>query len=519
MPSAIKALKLAIRDNDYNTKYGSYLKEFELNGGFTGFASLYDLQEFKIKADKMVDLVKNPKTMTKDAWDSSLKFIDDYNRVIENGARLATFIAMREKGESIERSVGISKDVSVNFNRRGEWSSSLGALYLFVNAGVQGTERLTRAFLRPDKKVRARAIQTAIALPMLSIFLGVMNRLVAGTDDDDEYYYDKQPDYIRHHNILLPNILSEKEGDFIQIPLPYGFNAMFAIPDHIVRALMGKETMTEALLKTAGLLLDSFSPVGGVDVSGETSGAENIARTATPTFAKPMIDFLTNKNFAGMPIYPMEYPGETPSPDSEKYFSNVNPILREMTRMANSITGGDKNTSGYLDVSPETIEHLVGSYGGGVYTFANNAITFGMNLASNPMTAAGFEDDKIKKVPFVRGYVAYSPDYVDQSIYFDNTSRVKNAVSIYKAYESQNNMKGAREYVKENYKLIALEDDVKAIDKESKLLRKEKKAIDTSTVFGKAREKRINEELNKIYLRFNKKYNRATGNQPINLDF
>jgi hypothetical protein len=38
-------------------------------------------------------------------------------------------------------------------------------------------------------------------------------------------------------------------------------------------------------------------------------------------------------------------------------------------------------------------------------------------------------------------------------------------------------------------------------------------------VFGKAREKRINEELNKIYLRFNKKYNRATGNQPINLDF
>jgi hypothetical protein len=57
----------------------------------------------------------------------------------------------RKAGLSRDKAAELAKNLTVNFNKSGEWGTVANSLYLFFNASVQGTSRLIRT-LKPQFK-------------------------------------------------------------------------------------------------------------------------------------------------------------------------------------------------------------------------------------------------------------------------------------------------------------------------------------------------------------------------------
>ena len=57
--------------------------------------------------------------------------------------RLTAYIAAN-RTESAEKAAQLTKNITVNFNKHGEWGQSLNGVYLVFNASVQGTARMFR---------------------------------------------------------------------------------------------------------------------------------------------------------------------------------------------------------------------------------------------------------------------------------------------------------------------------------------------------------------------------------------
>ena len=76
-----------------------------------------------------------------------LDVIDGANDVIENGVRLAVYAQAREEGISQAQAASIAKNISVNFNRKGNDTAAYNALYMFFNANVQGNVRMIQGVM------------------------------------------------------------------------------------------------------------------------------------------------------------------------------------------------------------------------------------------------------------------------------------------------------------------------------------------------------------------------------------
>jgi hypothetical protein len=428
--------------------------------------------------------------------------------------RASVYITLREKGQTPAKAASYAKDVTVNFNRRGNVSSSIGSLFLFFNASVQGSERLLRPYFSDDKKIKRRALQTMAFLPALSIALSMMARLVGGEDEDEEYYYDKLPAYERQHNILIPNVFSDSDNPsdrFFKIPLPYGFNVFFAVPDHAVRAVFGIEKPVDAMLNSLSVILNSFSPLGAPEFGNPNLSIESEAlRMFMPTIGKPALDHALNENFAGYPIYKETFGGQTPRPDSQMYFTNVNPVIRDFTDFVNTLTGGDKEESGFADWNPEVIEHYVSSYGGGVYSFINNTVTTGAMIASgdNPMT---FEGDRIKKVPFVRRFVTSVREGESESTFYENMKEIKARKDIFNRKKKGLEPVAANEYRKEHMGYFQLQAMAETTDKKTSEIDDKIKRLESmpQNTEVKQRIEQLEQVKRELYLNFNKKYNQV----------
>ena len=71
---------------------------------------------------------------------SLLQFMEDYNTIVENGVRVATYKALIDRGYSRERAAQAAGSVTVNFSKGGEYRSLMNAWYLFLMRTHDETE-------------------------------------------------------------------------------------------------------------------------------------------------------------------------------------------------------------------------------------------------------------------------------------------------------------------------------------------------------------------------------------------
>jgi hypothetical protein len=315
-------------------------EEFQNEGGQTGFRDMYANPKERSEAiDSEIKQITEGKA--KAAGREILHWLEDYNTTLENAIRLSAYKAAKDKGISNQQAASIAKNLTVNFNRKGEAALQAGALYAFFNASAQGTARLIETAKGPaGKKIVAGGL-----------LLGVLQALgmaAAGFDEEEP------PEFIRDRNLVLPI----GDGKFISVPMPLGLHVIPSTSRRVTEwMLAGGRGTGDRLVGLAGLFADAFNPIGNAGVS---------LQTIAPTPVDWLAALAENKDFAGREIAKEDRSSLDPSPGHARAKNGATGLGKVVSYYLNKLTGGTDYQPGEFSPTPDQVDYFLGQLGGGL---------------------------------------------------------------------------------------------------------------------------------------------------------
>ncbi len=353
-------------------------QQFIMNGGETGYTDIRDIEKRKDKIRRELKKA-NGRLPVRKALGALGERFDEINRGVENCARFAAFVTSREMGRTVDRAIYDAKEISVNFNKKGAGAKFVGEHgqtvlgnvagaasgfgrfgYVFWNAAIQGTTNFGRQVKRHPAKAFAG---------MASMFmLGAVIATMGGDDDEDKNAYYNLPEYVRRSNIMF-----KSGGEWISIPLPVEYRAVYGLGELMASTMSGKEHLTDAEL--ADQIMGQVSQVLPLDLvnSGAFSAEGKDTRerlgsiivSLMPTAFKPFAEVLANESWTGLPIY-KDTPFNKNLPEWTKAYKSANRQLVGLAEALNEASGGNRYKKGWVDINPAVVEHLLEGYFGGV---------------------------------------------------------------------------------------------------------------------------------------------------------
>ncbi|EON7349675.1 LPD5 domain-containing protein, partial [Escherichia coli] len=366
--SAMSAVYASLRGKTLTGKGAQWQKvwkEFVEDGGKTGWFNMGDLEGQQKEMDRLVSLAKGGwKGQSIGAWNSFLNLVEDANGAVENALRLSAYKHARDAGLSRQQAASLAKNMTVNFNRRGEQGALMNSLYMFANASIQGTANLVRTLGHLNgegpllERLRWKNLNVpqkiALAAVGAGYLLGSLNRSVAGEDDDGVNWYDKVPSHVKERNlVIMKSVFGGKAGEYWSIPLPYGYNVFFLLGHTAEGVAAGDLTASRAAGNVVGGVLGAFSPVGS-ETSETLSGA--LLKNAAPTILRPFANLAMNENFMGAQIYQENMPFGTPKPDSQLGRRSTPEAYKAFASWLNAFSGGSQYRPGAVDITPESLK-------------------------------------------------------------------------------------------------------------------------------------------------------------------
>jgi hypothetical protein len=334
--------------------------------------------------------LKVPAEIVRKAATPVFDWLSDYNQTMENAVRLSAYkVALgyewndatkswdqKNKNMTKQQAASIAKNLTVNFNRKGQIGRQMGALYAFFNASVQGTARMYETLTGPAGKM-------IIGGGLLLGSLQALTLAMAGFDEDEP------PDFVKERNIVLPI----GDSKYVTIPMPLGYNV---IPNtsRIVTEwfLSGFKDTPKRIGGIFEATLDMFNPLGNAGWS---------AQTITPTVLDPVVALTENRDWTGKPIAKEDISGLDPTPGYTRARETATVVGKGLSEFLNYAFGGTKYTPGELSPTPDQIDYLIGQFTGGV----------GRELMKAEQTVRSQvtgEDLPIYKVPLVGRFVGDS---------------------------------------------------------------------------------------------------------------
>jgi hypothetical protein len=408
---AARGVHQMMRDPRAVNDWTDWYNMFKADGGKTsGFFGVFTLEERLKKLEKVAqDTSGQPTQRLKDSFEFIKKSIEDANGALENAVRLSVYKNLVEAGLSRERAAQAAKNLTVNFDKRGEYGPLLNSLYLFYNASVQGTLSMMMAASR-SKRVR----KVIGGIVVVGVMQDMINSLMSPEDDDGEKIYDKIPDYKLETNIILMDPFGTTDNGYFAIPLPYGFNAFFNMGRTMSRTLRGKYKTSEAATSMLSTFVDAFNPIGGT---------ESFLNFISPTVLDPVVALSINQDFTGRRIYPEPFPGSVPKADSQTYWSTTSPIFKNVADYMNWATGGTEYVPGMLDFSPDVMEYMYDYALGGVGAFGRRV--FDTATSTLPQALSGdLAELEINNIPVLRKLYGNVSTRVTFEDYFDKVNHV-----------------------------------------------------------------------------------------------
>lgn len=462
-------------------EWSRWYKEFKEEGGSISFNHVEDIGLLKKRMHKAMDLAQakagqgSARIHVKRGLVAVGDIIQNMNSGVENAVRLAAYKNAREAGVSKEKAASLAKNLTVNFNRRGTAGPFINAAYLFYNASIQGSVRIFQA-------MRSKKVQRILAGVVAGGFmLEMLNAMLSGEDDDGESYYDKIPDYEKERNLI---VMTDMDGGYIKIPLPYGYNAFFGAGRTAAEiARRGGEGWKESAGDLIGTVVDAFNPVGGT---------ESVLNFISPTILDPVVDLEQNRDFAGNPIMPEQPAYGPPEPDSQRYWGSVAPHWKAVTDFLSTSTGGDGIQEGAVEVSPETLEYLSGTATGAAGATIDRVIgAIGKGLDPS-------QDVEINDIMFLRKVVGQKPGWYDKSAYYDRQATFDLHFGNTEDYLDAENIEGARAYVQQHAEIIRLEPVAKQAARDMRQIRKDRRAVEHDYELGRIDETQRRQALDLI---------------------
>ena len=492
--ASLQLAKYMAKGTSGNAQWDNTIKSYLDNGGKSGTAFISSIEQ---KADELNLAVLKSKMMDTKFYeypldklklmvvDNKLANLMKYlGEVGETATRLSTFKVAVDKGMSPQEAAKVARNVTINFNRRGIAGRELGAMYLFLNASIQGTENLIDATIRGEHKAQATAILSTY------VALGYLIALLGGDDGDDDLIPEEEK------NRYVSIVLDKETGLRVNWKLAYGLSFFKDVGTAIHRIQAGGdvEKITNKLMSS---FFGNFAYVNPM-VSGEWDSKDLIAGMI-PTFGRIPYSVINNRNQWGKPIYPEDVYNTT-VPDSEKEWSTTRGTMySDFAKWMNKVTGGTKVESGLVDISPETMKYLTnaltGSAGTQVYKFVNSIYTSSMNA----------EEMGLHNLPVVSGFVKENTIDSYRNVYNSQRKEAKDIYDKFKKYEKLGDDEATDKFTSKHQPTLDFYDETKSIIKEVKDLRDKQ---DEARVEGdKALVKELEAEEKQLLIEYSYQYN------------
>ena len=388
LPAAMRGVWKNVRAKESNYWSNKY-EELKKEGGKVGWFDVTDLDEHQQKLEKLLKNVEEGKTST---WGQIVNtgrmlgdFVEHANEAVESAVRLSVYDALVNSGESKTKAASVSKGITVNFNKKGQMSTFMNSIYLFFNASVQGSFRLGWSVAK-HKKTR----QIVAGMTASSMLLTLKNLMLDEDRWDEESEYEKDNYY---YLAQLPN------GSYVKIRTAYGINIFHVLGTTLAEAVWEGQKRG---VKNIDIGVYMGRMLSAIDNSFNPIGSGPVEQIIAPTAFDWIVQLGTNKNFMGTPISPEKYPGAA-KPDYTNYYKKYPPtwFSRHVTRFLSLISGGeetpkfrqkrdgtweDRIVPGKVDINPNSIDHVIGFFTGGLGKFITRSLDTGINFAMGNQT-------------------------------------------------------------------------------------------------------------------------------------
>lgn len=363
-----------------NGKYdpGSFYKDYKAMGGGAHAASIASdrnlLSESKSRVMPGYWSLQNnnPLSYAKKGLKAGLQGVEKFTNATETMPRFPEYKRTVQQGGTKAEGLHAAQDITVNFSRKGNLGHTLDAFIPYLNASLQGIDKLARIYASNPVAATAKSL-LAITVPTMWLYM----------HNKDNPAYQKLSSWTKDNYYCVP----KGDGTFVKIAKPREAGVVFS-------------DLVERSMKRWG----EDDPEGFKGFS--EAWINNFIPPYRPTFM-PFVDVLANKNYAGNPIVP-------------GYQQKLSPELQY-----------DQNTSApakklgeLIGYSPKKIDYLARGYTGFLGEFGIPA------MAEGKGEGAGARVGQVLKNTFIADPL-YSNDVLNE--FYDEKEKQDTAYSNSKA--------------------------------------------------------------------------------------
>ena len=412
-----KGLSLFLKKGEL---YWEYMKSGAAHAAMVSLDRDYlggQLRDIMSRESKVTKLIKNP-----------IEVLRAMSEATEMATRLAEFDNARKgytgvsnrlfgkdrKPLTAREAALESRDITLDFSRRGSHTKKANQIIAFFNATIQGADKMARAF---KENPRGMTVKTMLYITLPSILLWYMNK-------DDERYQEL-PQWEKDTFWIIPG----KENMY-RIPKPFEAGVLFG-------------TSFERMLQYFDDAKNNRKSVGFKGFGDRV--IDSLAPSFMPTAMIPVVEAMTNYSlFRQRNIIPQS---QENLPARLQYGANTSEVAKFV---------GDK-----INVSPYIVDNTIRGYGGGLA---------GLGLSGIDAASGAKENNASKKwyeAPGLRGFTA-AP--------YQSSNSVQRVYDDYKEQEKLHNefkLTGQRPDgydAKEFAKLKNASDSLKGLNKASKAI-------------------------------------------------
>nr|DAR11422.1 MAG TPA: Type I restriction enzyme Methylase [Caudoviricetes sp.] len=400
--------------------YWDYMKSGAAHAAMVSLDRDYlggQLRDIMSRDSKVTKLIKNPIEVLRamsEATEIATR-LAEFDNARKGYTGLGNRLFGKERKPLTAREAALeSRDITLDFSRRGSHTKKANQVIAFFNAAIQGADKMARAF---KEDPRGMTVKTMLYITLPSVLLWYMNK-------DDERYQEL-PQWEKDTFWIIPG----KENMY-RVPKPFEAGVLFG-------------TAFERMLQYFDDKKNNRKSVGFKGFGDRV--IDSLAPSFMPTAMIPVVEAMTNYSlFRQRNIIPQS---QENLPARLQYGANTSEVAKFV---------GDK-----INVSPYIVDNTIRGYGGGLA---------GLGLSGIDAVSGAKENNASKKwyeAPGLRGFTV-AP--------YQSSDSVQRVYDDYKEQEKLHNefkLTGQRPEgydAKEFAKLKNASDSLKNLNKASKAI-------------------------------------------------
>jgi hypothetical protein len=406
IPSLMGAL--GGKDNEWSP----WIKSWKDHGGEISFMENLNMQSHGKVTQKMFD--SYGETFSKSKYNALKSHISDVGGLLEKTTRVMAYRAAVEGGITEDGAANISRNATVDFEKKGVYGTYINAFKAFGTAATAGLSNLLYLGI---KSPRVRGFLGAMVVS--GIAEAELNRALSDCSGDREDCYGEVPEYVKEKYFMVPLAPMGGHG-YARVPIGRAFGWFNYVGKTFDGLLHGEQDAGDFTKNIIGSMVGYYSPVGDAPLEQQLGG----------NILGPVIGLKTNTNSFGKPIEPENKTGVV---ESQNHWKHTPEIMQKAADFLHEYSGGEKEKPGLIEVSPDKLNFIMQTAFSGVYSFLGNTGATVSSLANG-------ETPRMNSIPFARTFYGTSEMANSKDAYYNLADKAKTSVLSDEDYSKVNSL-------------------------------------------------------------------------------